>query len=474
MNHLKEKYSIEKFSLSKVKYPEINFNDHPVCLSDETFRERKEKLLNAMNKNGIDLVFIYADREHGSNFEYVTGFVPRFEEALLALDSSGKSTLFLGNENLKLAKHSRLQSNVVHVPHFSLPNQPMENQKSFKDIIGDAIQFNGKCIGVVGWKVFTSKYEEDQPLFDVPYFIVDTLQKLARENSARVTNSSEIFIGENSGIRTINNADEINYYEFGSSLASDCVLEALNHLEIGKTETELASFLSKFGQPHNVTTICATGDRFTNAVIYPRKKAVTLGDKFSITTGYKGGLASRAGYVVSKTDELPNDVRDYLEILAIPYYSAVVAWLENMKIGMTGGQLYNVIEQVLPKEKYNWHLNPGHFVSDEEWLSSPIYSQSSTILKSGMLFQIDIIPSVPNYGGASAETGIALADDSLRKEIEANYPQLWNRFIKRRNYIQQELHIQLHPEVLPLSDTVGYFRPYLLNKEEALLFHPTS
>jgi hypothetical protein len=89
-----------------------------------------------------------------------------------------------------------------------------------------------------------------------------------------------------------------------------------------------------------------------------------------------------------------------------------------------------------------------------------------------MLFQIDIIPSVPNYGGASAETGIALADERLRSEIEETYPQLWNRFVKRRNYIEQELNIQLHPEVLPLSDTVGYFRPYLLNKEKALLFHP--
>lgn len=472
MDNLQDKYSLDKFSLSKVKHPEMNFNDHTVSLSDQTVRERKEKLLKAMSEKGFDLIFVYADREHGANFEYVTGFIPRFEEAMLAIDSKAHATLFLGNENLKLAQYSRIPADTVHVPHFSLPNQPMENQKSFKDIIGDAINFDGKTIGVVGWKVFTSRYEENHQLFDVPYFIVDTLQKLAQEHSANVTNGSEIFIGENGGIRTINNADEINYYEFGSSLASDCVLDALSHLEIGKTETELASLLSRFGQPHNVTTICATGDRFTNAVIYPRKKAVQLGDRFSITTGYKGGLASRAGYVVSKTEELPNEVQDYLERVAIPYYSAVVAWLENIKLGMTGGQLYNVIEQVLPKERYHWHLNPGHFTADEEWLSSPVYPESSTVLKSGMLFQIDIIPSVPNYGGASAETGIALADEKLRNEIEQNYPQLWERFTKRRNYIQQELHIQLHPEVLPLSDTVGYFRPYLLNKEEALLYQP--
>ncbi|WP_462410503.1 M24 family metallopeptidase [Neobacillus sp. Marseille-QA0830] len=472
MQDITEKYSRNNFSLSKVPYLEMEFNDHTVFLSDRTYQERKEKLLEAMNQKKIDLVFIYADREHGSNFEYLTGFIPRFEEALLAIEANGMATLFLGNENLKMAKYSRLPSELVHVPYFSLPNQPMENEKSFKDMMGDAIDFRGKNIGIVGWKVFTSQYEDNQQLFDVPYFIVETLQTLAQEYSAKVFNASSIFIGENGGIRTLNNADEIHYYEFGSSLASDCVLETINHIEIGKTETELASLLSRFGQPHNVTTICATGERFTNAVIYPRNKAVTLGDKFSITTGYKGGLTSRSGYVVRESDELPNEVQDYLERVAIPYYSAVVAWLESIKIGMTGGELYQVIETVLPKDQYHWHLNPGHYVSDEEWLSSPIYSGSNTVLKSGMLFQVDIIPSVPNYGGASAETGIALADEELRKEIETTDPELWERFSRRRNYIEEVLNIKLHPEVLPLSDTVGYFRPFLLNKEKALLFHP--
>ncbi|MBO0961025.1 aminopeptidase P family N-terminal domain-containing protein [Neobacillus sp. MM2021_6] len=472
MEHLKEKYSLDKFSLAKVNYLDLKFNDQPPVLSDQTLSERKEKLLTAMKEKGVDLIFIYADREHGANFEYFTGFIPRFEEALVAIDATGASTLFLGNENGKLATYSRLEADLVHVPHFSLPNQPMDNHKSFKDIIGDAIHFGGKNIGVVGWKVFTSRVEENQQLFDVPYFIVDALQQLAREHSAKVMNGSALLMGENGGIRTINNADEIHYYEFGSSLASDCVLDALHHLEIGQTETELASFLSRFGQPHNVTTICATGDRFTNAVLYPRKKEVALGDRFSITTGYKGGLASRSGYVVTKTEELPNEVQDYLARVAIPYYAAVVAWLENIKIGMTGGQLYDVMETVLPKEDYHWHLNPGHFTADEEWLSSPVYPESSTVLKSGMVFQIDIIPSVPNYGGASAETGIALADEALRNEIANTYPELWDRFVKRRMYMEQELHIQLQPEVLPLADTVGYFRPYLLNKEEALLFQP--
>lgn len=471
MNKLERKYSIKDISLNNVRVPDIDFNDEPVVLSDQTFAHRREKLLERMRESSLDIIFVYADREHGSNFEYLTGFIPRFEEALLTVELSGKTKLFLGNENMKLAKHSRTKAEAVHTPYFSLTNQPMGNTRDFKGILQSEIDFKGKNIGIVGWKVFTSKFEDNNKMFDVPYFIVNAISELAQVNSSKVTNCTDIFIGENGGIRTINNAEEIRYYEFGSSLSSDCVLEAMNNIEVGKTETEIASYLSRFGQPHNITTICATGERFTNADIYPRKKQISLGDKFSITTGYKGGLTSRAGYVAKETKDLPSDVQDYLERLAIPYYLAVVVWMENIRIGMTGGQMYEMIETVFQKEKYNWELNPGHLTSDEEWMSSPIYCGSNTELKSGMLFQIDIIPSLTNYAGASAESGIALADAKLRKQIAEEYPELWERFKKRRAFIQQELNIQLHPEVLLLSNTVGYYRPYMLNKEKALLFN---
>lgn len=471
MKMMIEKYNIQNFKLSNVKMPKIRFNPNTVILSDKTIQERKAKLLEKMKEKDLDIVIVYADREHGANFEYLTGFIPRFEEALMLVTRDGEVKLLLGNENLNKVQYSRVKAEAVHIPHFSLPNQPMENEESFKDILNRVSEWKGKRIGVVGWKVFTSKSEQNNQLFDVPYYIVEALKELV-DDSSNILSCGEIFIGEKDGIRTVNNADEINYYEYGASLASDCVLKTMNEIEIGKTEIELASSLSAYGQPNNVTTICATGDRFTNAVIYPRNKKVKLGDKFATTVGYKGGLTSRAGYIVSNTEELPAEVSDYLERVAIPYYSAVAAWLENVQIGMKGDEMYQLIGTVLPKDTYNWHLNPGHLIADEEWMSSPIYPGSKTELKSGMLLQIDIIPSVKNYGGASAESGIALADESLREEIAREYPELWKRFEERRKYIKEELNIKLHPEVLPLSDTVGYSRPYLLNKESALVYKP--
>ena len=79
--------------------------------------------------------------------------------------------------------------------------------------------------------------------------------------------------------------------------------------------------------------------------------------------------------------------------------------------------MYQAIEEQLPKEIYHWHLNPGHLVSDDEWMSSPIYPDSAIRLESGMLFQVDIIPSVPGYTGVSAEECVALADETLQKRF---------------------------------------------------------
>jgi len=439
----------------------------PVDLTDDTLALHKQKILERMNAAGLHLLAIYADREHGTNFGYLTGYEPRFEESVLMLQADGTAKLMLGNESLRMAQYSRISAEVVHTPHFSLPNQPMGNSRTLIELMGDAGVKPGMQVGIVGWKLFTSAVDDNTQLFDVPSFIVEAVKNITGMHG-RVLNATGLFIDPDHGARVRMNANEIAHYEFGASQASDRVLRLLDKLEPGLTEMELAHELAVYGQPNNVQTICATGDRFTNAVVAPRAKPVRIGDKFSATLGYRGGLTSRSGYVVTSTDELPQEVADYLDAVAIPYYRAAVTWYEKLAIGLTGGTMYEVVESVLPKSRYHWHLNPGHLTAGEEWLSSPFYPQSDIPVQSGMLLQMDIIPSVPGYGGASAEDGVAIADEDLRRELAEAYPEVWARILERRAYMKKVLGIALKPEVLPLSNLNGYFRPFLLNKAFAL------
>ena len=84
------------------------------------------------------------------------------------------------------------------------------------------------------------------------------------------------------------NANEIAHYEYAAATASHCVYEVMNAIEVGKTEMELAELLAAHGQPLSVQTICATGERFTNATVEPRNKKVQLGDRITFTMGLKG------------------------------------------------------------------------------------------------------------------------------------------------------------------------------------------
>ena len=451
--------------LKEVEAPKPEEGLIPVMLSDETMQNRKACLLESMQKDGFDAVVVYADLEHGSNFEYLCGFLPRFEEALLILHANGKAFMVLGNENLNKAGKARIEAVPIHMPHFSLPNQPMQTEKSVAQILASCELEDAEKIGLIGWKNFTSHVEDNHLLFDLPYFLVEALKTVC--GKAQFANAAYLLIGEN-GVRTTNNANEFAHYEYGAALAGNCILKTMDRLKVGKTEMEMAETLAADGQRHSVVTIMATGARFEKANLYPGNKQIQCGDKISITTGFKGGLQSRAVYAVECAEQLPEKEQDYLKAVAIPYFQAVKTWLETIEIGINGNDLYEAVETVLPKEDYGWTLNPGHLCADEEWMSSPIYPQSEETLQSGMLFQIDIIPSVNGYGGVSCESGILLADEQLRKAIAKEYPAVWERIVKRRAYMQEVLGIRIQEDVLPTSMATAYLRPYLLKKEMAL------
>ncbi|WHZ32464.1 aminopeptidase P family N-terminal domain-containing protein [Desemzia incerta] len=450
-------------NLNEVALPTIHTNLESVILSNETMTARKENFLAKMKQQSIDTAIIYADREHGANFEYLTGFIPRFEEACLVIHSNGDSYLMLGNENLKLAAHSRIPAKAVHVPYFSLPNQPMTGEKTLADHFKECHISPDATIGVIGWKLFTSSHYDNGGLFDLPFYVVDSLIQYVSDRK-HLQNFASALISPEGGLRTTHNANEIAHFEYGATLAGKGMFEAIQAVEVGKTEKEIGAFLAQEGQPNTVTTISAAGQRFTHATLYPRDNKASLGDNYSMTVGYKGGLSSRAGFVAASKDDLPENQSDYLEKVGIPYFTAYTAWLENIKVGTVGDEFYSMIQEVFPSDVYGWTLNPGHYTGDDEWMSSPFFKGSNAVVKSGQMFQVDIIPSVPGYSGASCEEPVAIADEALQAELKESYPEVWNRIETRRNYIKNVIKIDLSDDVLPLSDTVAFYTPFFLNK----------
>jgi hypothetical protein len=201
----------------------------------------------------------------------------------------------------------------------------------------------------------------------------------------------------------------------------------------------------------------------------PSSRIIEQGDPFTTAYGVFGALNCRAGWVVENGSQLPAGVGDYLERLVSPYFEAVTSWLEHIGIGVEGGSLYSVIHDRIGDPFFGVNLNPGHLIHLEEWLNSPIYAGSKLQLKSGMALQVDVIPATgTKYFTSNMEDGIALADNKLREEFQAKYPEAWNRIQTRKAFMREQVGVVLKPEVLPFSNIPSYLPPYLLSPWRAM------
>src|ERR1043165_5625062 len=90
----------KRHRLIKIKWPEFGVAACPPPLSLAEFGARIGALRVRMEERKLTHAVVYADREHFANLAYLTGFDPRFEEALLIVKAGQTPTLLAGNEGL--------------------------------------------------------------------------------------------------------------------------------------------------------------------------------------------------------------------------------------------------------------------------------------------------------------------------------------------------------------------------------------
>jgi len=211
------------------------------------------------------------------------------------------------------------------------------------------------------------------------------------------------------------------------------------------------------------------GPRASLGLLSPGDRPIERGDPFTVAFGIWGALNCRAGFVVEDADELAPEIQDYVHRLVRPYFAAVAEWYGALRIGQTGGVLQEIIDRHLGDPFFGIFLNPGHQIHLDEWVNSPIAPGSMIELRSGMAFQVDVIPATgTEYFTTNIEDGIALADQSLRAAFAADYPAAWSRIQARRDFMANGLGIDLHPDVLPFSNIPAYLAPFLLRPDRVM------
>ncbi len=424
---------------------------------------RVERLRERAAERGYDRLVVYADREHSAGISFLTGFDPRFEEAILVLGPRGDPLILTGNECFGMAGAAPLRMRRELFQDLSLPSQPRNRSRLLGQILGDEGFGPGSRIGVIGWKTYASP-----AAIDAPAFLVDELRATVGP-SGSVENATGLLIDAADGLRVINEVEQLAAFEHASCVTSDGVRALLQGLRPGLTEREAVKLLAWDGAPLSCHLMLTAGDRATLGLLSPSDRAIAHGDRFTTAFGIWGALTCRAGFVVETAADLPAGIADYVERLVGPYFDAVAEWYAALHVGQTGGVLQAIIDRHLGDPFFGIFLNPGHQLHLDEWVNSPVGPGSTIELRSGMCLQVDIIPATgTDYFTTNIEDGIALADASLRAAFAAAYPAAWTRIKARRTFMRDALGIELHPDVLPFSNLAAFLPPYLLRPDQAM------
>jgi hypothetical protein len=453
----------QRARLAPIELPEFGMPDVAPELPAELYAGRIERLRAEMDRRQLDRVVVYADREHSANLAWLTGFDPRFEEALLIVGPTARPLILTGNECFGMAGAAPLPMRRELFQDFSLPSQPRDRSRPLVEILGDEGITMGARVGIVGWKTYG-----DRRSSDAPSYLVDLLRE-AVGGAERVENATDLLIGAADGLRAINDVDQLAMLEHAPCQTSQGVRRLLFGLRPGMTEHEAVGLLGWGGAPLSCHLMLTAGPRATLGLLSPSDRPVERGDRFTVAFGIWGALNCRAGFVVADGSELPSRIGDYVERLVGPYFEAVAEWYGALHVGQSGGTLQEVVDRRLGDPFFGIFLNPGHQISLDEWVNSPIFPGSTIELRSGMAFQVDVIPATgTEYFTTNIEDGIALADDSLRAAFAERYPGAWQRIQDRRSFMAAALGIELHPDVLPFSNIPAFLPPFILAPNMAM------
>lgn len=435
-------------------------------LAKEDYELRIARLVERIREKNLTHMVIYGDREHFSNVEYFTRYDCRFEETLFIVDAEGKKSIILGNEGLGYSTLIPVEVDRYLYQHFSLQGQPRQKLRLLSDIIRDTGITEDSKLGIVGIKYFEDGMIDSDPeqTYDLPQYILDAIKKAC----PNIVNATKELTGVPNGIRMrLYTAKEIAWAESVGNRVAAVMQRLLKNMKVGMKEYELAMLAQVGFDPTNTHPLVNFGERSVAIGMgSPTTRELVLGTPGGMCYSLRGNLTSRVSVLATCLEDYQENLKPYFESFYKVYYQAVTAWYETAKIGATGGDLYKAVMDLIGGEEYGVTLNPGHCTATEEWSNAFSYAGSPIPLVDGSFMQVDIIASSSNpVRTGICEDAVVIAGEGLRAELKAQYPEVYERIQTRRQVMKEVLGINLHEDVLPMSNLNGVYYPFLLNTE---------
>ncbi len=293
-----------------------------------------------MRERQCDWLVVYADREHLANIAFLSGYDPRFEEALLMLGPRDRRVLLVGNEGEAYAPLAGLPGlEIALAQSLSLMGQDRSLKPDLAAVLREAGMSRGQTIGLVGWKYFEpAEWDDSSPGLFIPHYLVAMLGRIAGGSEA-LKDATPVLMHPTSGLRSIIDVDQIALHEWGAARASAAVWRILTGTRIGVTEHEAASVMGYSGEVLSAHVMYATGDS-SHPVIglrSPGGRIANRGDGVTAGVGFWGGLSARAG-LIADHDEA------FLKTAAA-YFDGLIAWYEAADIGVAGEAVFAAVTE---------------------------------------------------------------------------------------------------------------------------------
>ncbi len=452
--------------LVRIDWPHFGMPDLPPALTLPECRARLAALRRLAKGRGYAAVVVYGDREHAANLHWLTGFDPRFEEAVLVVTAK-TALLIAGNECLAYTRISPLVGagdvQTVLCASLSLPSQPRQSRR-LPDLLAEALPAGAK-VGAVGWKWFgPSEVDDPAVALDIPAFVADPLRAIA----GRVENATDLMMHPSHGLRARVDAAEVARLEFANHMAATALRRMAFALHEGMTDFAAYEAGRVGGLPLGAHSTFATGSRAALGLSGPTGEVIRRGTPLSFNVCHWGANICRSGWAAQGAADLPVAAQDYLEVFCGPYLAAMSDWCDLMRPGVTGGEVWSAMQRALPFGIFGLFLNPGHLIGLDEWLSSPIYEGSEEPLASGMAMQMDVIPGHAVYGSTRMEDGYVIADERLQADLARLFPEVLSRCLQRAGFMREVIGMKVPLTLLPLADTCGIVAPWLLDPAQVL------
>ena len=449
--------------LAEVRLPDFGMPETMPEIPAATYEARVEALLERADARGYDRLVVYADREHSANMAFLTGFDPRFEEALLILGPTGQPVILVGNECYGMAGAAPLPMRRELFQDLSLPSQPRDRSRPLADILeGEGIRPGGR-VGVIGWKTYASR-----ATIEVPAFVVDELRRSVGP-SGTVENANDLLIDAADGLRVINDVDQLAAFEYASCQTSHGVRRLLVGLRPGLREYEAVRLLEWNGAPLSCHLMLTAGPRARLGLLSPARppdragRSVHGGVRHLGRAHLPGRVRRRGRRGAARRD--PRLRRAARRTVLRDGGRVVRGAPRRPDRRRAPGD-----RRSAPRRPVLRHLpQPGSPAPPRRVDQLADRTAIDDRAASGMVFQVDIIPATgTDYFTTNIEDGLALADASLRAAFAASYPDAWARIQARRRFMTDALGIDLHPDVLPFSNIPAFLPPFLLRPDRVM------